>query len=180
MVLRCWWSAGLEATRWCLHGGQKSRESPAGQCGLSRLLRQCSRPKWWACSCPEKMAAEFQPEFDLLLQEDNDKNAWILIHKPVVGFVVDKGWTYQYHVVELATKWATPFVHEELSVARVCRPHGECVKQNVVWVHLYLNIRQTRAVYPRCSSGHCWLWKSGISRSPSQMSFCRPQGTHLR
>lgn len=48
---------------------------------------------------------------------------------------MDKAWTYQYHVVELATKWATPYVHEELSVARVCRPHGECVKQNVVRVH---------------------------------------------
>lgn len=29
---------------------------------------------------------------------------------------MDKGWTCQYHVVELATKWVTPFVHEELRV----------------------------------------------------------------
>lgn len=38
----------------------------------------------------KKMAPEFQQELDLLLRAVNDKNVRIVIHKPVVSFVVGK------------------------------------------------------------------------------------------
>ena len=86
---------------------------------------------------------QFLVLFDLL-RAVNGKHARIA----VVGFVVDKGWAYQHHVVELASKRASQLVNEVLGFAGGCRAHDQCFKRNVVWVHLYFNVAKTRAVCP--------------------------------
>ena len=90
---------------------------------------------------------QFLVLFDLLLRAVNGKHAQIAVLKPFVGFVVDKGWAYQHHF-ELASKRASQLVNEALGFAGGCRAHDQCFKRNVVWVHLYFNIAQTRAVCP--------------------------------
>ena len=51
---------------------------------------------------------------------------------------MEKGWAYQHHVVELATKRTTQLVHKVLGFVRFCRAHDQCVKRNVVWVHILI------------------------------------------
>lgn len=87
------------------------------------------------CVCSlGKTAAQLKLEFELFLQAVNDENSPVVIHKPVVGFVVDQGWEYQNHVVK---KRASHLVDEVLGFAVVCGPLGQGIKRNVVWVHVF-------------------------------------------
>ena len=75
----------------------------------------------------KEKATDFKPDYDLLLRAINDKKLRIVIHKPVVGFIVDKG----NRVTKRASKASLQLVHEVLGFAGVCRTHDEGVKQNV-------------------------------------------------
>ena len=91
---------------------------------------------------------QFLVLFDLLLRAVNGKHARIVVLKPVVGSIVHKGWAYQHHVVELASKRASQLVNKVLGFAGGCRAHDQCFKRNVVFVRLYFNVAKTRAVCP--------------------------------
>ena len=46
--------------------------------------------------------------FELFLHAVNDKNSRTVIHKALLGLVVDKSWAYQNHVAKLALKRGPP------------------------------------------------------------------------
>ena len=91
---------------------------------------------------------QFLVLFDLFLRAVNGKHARIVVLKPVVGSIVHKGWAYQHHVVDLASKRASQLVNKVLGFAGGCRAHDQCFKRNVVLVRLYINVAKTRAVCP--------------------------------
>jgi len=90
------------------------------------------------CSLKQKLAAKFKLDFELLLRAENDKNSRIVIHKSVVGFVVDKGWAYWNRVVKRASKTSLQLVHEVLGFAGVCQDHDQGVKRNVFSGCIYI------------------------------------------
>lgn len=93
---------GHVSAEWFCDADDMQRKNPhADACVRGSAIFQNNK-------CARALAAEFQPELDLLLREVNDKNVRIVFPKPVVSFVVDKGWT--------STPFGRTFVGPTISV----------------------------------------------------------------
>ena len=57
--------------------------------------------------------------------------AGVSLHKLVQRLVIGEGRADEHDIIKLAAKGAAELVHEELRLARVCRPHDESIEQNV-------------------------------------------------
>ena len=120
----------------CVAGREAERNQLT--CAALNIFRGSTIVQIYKRACTlEKIAVQFKPEFGLFLRAVNDKNPGIVIRKPVVGFIVDKVWAFQNHVVKLASKRAPQLVHKILGFAGVCGPHDQGIKRNVVWVHVF-------------------------------------------
>lgn len=73
----------------------------------------------------KKVALKFQPEFDFLLWAANYKNVRVVVQESVVGFIVDKGWSYQNDVIKLASTRSPQLIYKVFGFARVCRAHDQ-------------------------------------------------------
>ena len=73
----------------------------------------------------KKVALKFQPEFDFLLWAANYKNVSVVFQESVVGFFVDKGWSYQNDVIKLASTRSPQLIYKVLDFARVSRAHDQ-------------------------------------------------------